>query len=63
MSFTKLHELNQTLSQYLLDTFSIDIPDPAYLTIYLGFYLFLIITALLAINAITKSTYLDTSGK
>ncbi|WP_217876714.1 hypothetical protein [Pseudoalteromonas shioyasakiensis] len=59
MSFTKLHELNQTLSQYLLDTFSIDIPDPVTLIIFLGLYLFVIIAAFLAINAAFKNSYMD----
>ncbi len=59
MSFTKLHELNQSLSQYLLDTFSIDIPDPVTLTIFFGLYLFVIIAALLAINETLKDSYMD----
>ena len=63
MSFTKLHELNQSLSQYLLDTFSIDIPDPVTLTIFFGLYLFVIITALFAINASFKHSYSDDLGK
>ncbi|MCF2899155.1 hypothetical protein L1267_01870 [Pseudoalteromonas sp. OFAV1] len=59
MSFTKLNELNQSLSQYLLDTFSIDIPDPITLTIFFGLYLSLIIAAFLAINAAFKDSYMD----
>ena len=63
MSFTKLHELNQTLSQYLLDTFSIDIPDPVTLTIFFGLYLFVIIAALLAINETLKDSYMDSKDQ
>ena len=59
MSFTKLHELNQTLSQYLLDTFSIDIPEPVTMLIFIILYIFLILSVLAAIHACFQDTYMD----
>ncbi|MBE0349283.1 hypothetical protein SAMN04487854_1372 [Pseudoalteromonas lipolytica] len=59
MSFTKLHELNQSLSQYLLNTFSIDIPDPVTMMIFFILYLLVIFSALSAINASLKNSYMD----
>ena len=63
MSFTKLYELNQFLSQYLLDTFSVDIPDPVTMMIFFILYLLVIFSALAAINASLKDSYSDDLGK
>lgn len=59
MSFTKLHELNQSLSQYLLDTFSIDISEPVTMLIFFILYLLVILSALAAIHACFENTYMD----
>lgn len=59
MSFTKLHELNQSLSQYLLDTLSIDIPEPVTMLIFFILYIVVIVSALAAIHACFQDTCID----
>jgi len=63
MSFTKLHELNQTLSQYLLDTFSIHILDPINLIAFLILYVAVIAILYLVLKVVFEDSYSDDLGK
>jgi hypothetical protein len=63
MSLEILHDLNKSLSEYLLDNFSISITDPVTMVIFSATYLFMVLMASLVINIITKDTYCDEVSK